>query len=697
MKKLGEAIGKFVVKHRILIVIASILLCIPSLFGYINTDINYDILVYLPEDIDTMKGQDILAKDFDMGSFAMCVVENMSSKDVLDLEEKYKDIEGVVKVVSANDMIGTTIPKEMLPSDVTKQFKKGNSELMLVTFKDSTVAIDAITQMREITSDKVVRIGGMSASTLDTSIVADSEIITYVIVAVILVLIVLMASLDSYVVPFLLLGNIGLAILYNMGSNIFLGQISYITKAIAAVLQLGVTTDFSIFLYHKYEQAKTRVKTNNEAMTLAIGDTLVSIAGSSLTTIAGFLALCTMQLTLGSDIGIVMAKGVFIGVLSTVTIFPAFLLVFDKLVFKTKHKPIIPSFNVVKNFVVKYYKIILLVALVIAYPAYYGNAHVKSYYNLTKDLPQDLKSCVANSELSDEFDLVASQVILVNKDIKENDLNKMVNEIENVESVNLVLSPSQLSDLAIPDEMIPDDVKDIFESNRYKMIFVNSTEEIATNKLNKVIDKIDHIIKKYDKNAIMAGEGPCMKDLVNIADEDFKNVSIASIGIIFIIMLFVLKSVSLPVLLVSGIELAIFINMAISYYTGDVLPFVASIVIGTIQLGATIDYAILLTTKYLENRKNGIDKIKAMDNAISNSAGSIFVSGMSFFAATFGVGMISKLNMIGSLCNLMSRGALISMFIVICVIPAILLVFDKVIIHTSIGFKQLKNNVKGEC
>ena len=551
--------------------------------------------------------------------------------------------------------------------------------------------------MREITSDKVVRIGGMSASTLDTSIVADSEIITYVIVAVILVLIVLMASLDSYVVPFLLLGNIGLAILYNMGSNIFLGQISYITKAIAAVLQLGVTTDFSIFLYHKYEQAKLKVKTNDEAMTLAIGDTLVSIAGSSLTTIAGFLALCTMQLTLGSDIGIVMAKGVFIGVLSTVTIFPAFLLVFDKLVFKTKHKPIIPSFNVVKNFVVKHYKIILLVALVIAYPAYYGNAHVKSYYNLTKDLPQDLKSCVANSELSDEFDLVASQVILVNKDIKENDLNKMVNEIENVESVNLVLSPSELSNLAIPDEMIPDDVKGIFESDRYKMIFVNSTEEIATNKLNKVIDKIDHIIKKYDKNAIMAGEGPCMKDLVNIADEDFKNVSIASIGIIFIIMLFVLKSVSLPVLLVSGIELAIFINMAISYYTGDVLPFVASIVIGTIQLGATIDYAILLTTKYLENRKNGIDKIKAMDNAISNSAGSIFVSGMSFFAATFGVGMISKLNMIGSLCNLMSRGALISMFIVICVIPAILLVFDKVIIHTSIGFKQLKNNVKGEC
>lgn len=695
MKKLGEAIGRFVVKHKLFIVVASLLLCIPSIFGYLNTKINYDILVYLPKDIETMKGQDILAEDFDMGSFAMCIVENMDSKDVLDLEDKYKEIDGVVKVISANDLIGTTIPQEMLPSEVTKQYKKGNSELMLVTFKDSTIAIDAIEEMRTLTSEEVVKIGGMSASTLDTSIVAESEIITYVLVAVALVLLVLMISLDSYVVPFLLLGNIGLAILYNMGTNVFIGEISYITKAIAAVLQLGVTTDFSIFLYHKYEQAKEKVKTNNEAMTLAIGDTLVSIAGSSLTTIAGFLALCTMQLTLGFDIGVVMAKGVFIGVLSTITIFPAFLLVFDKIVFKTKHNPLIPSFNTIKGFVVKHYKIILVVALVIVYPAFYGNNHVKSYYNLTKDLPQDLKSCIANSKLSDDFDLVASQVILVNKNLKDNDLNKMVDEIEKIDSINLVLSPSQLANLGIPDEMIPSDVKDIFESDRYKMIFVNSTNEIATDELNKVIDQIEKVIKKYDKNAIMAGEGPCMKDLVNIADEDFKNVSIASIGIIFIIMLFVLKSISLPILLVSGIELAILINMAISYYTGDVLPFVASIVIGTIQLGATIDYAILLTTKYLEKRSSGLEKIPAMDHAISTSASSIFVSGMSFFAATFGVGMISKLNMIGSLCNLMSRGALISMMIVICVIPAILLVFDKVIICTTIGLKKL--NVKGEC
>jgi len=696
MKKFGEAIGRFVVKHKNLIAVVSLLLLIPSVFGYVNTNINYDILVYLPSDIDTMKGQKILEEDFDMGSFAMCTVTNMSNKDVLDLEEQFKNIDGVKKVMSADDLIGTTIPLEMLPEDVTKDFIKGDSQLMLVTFKDSTIAIDAITEMRELTDDKIVKIGGMSASTLDTSIVADSEIITYVIIAVALVLLVLMLSLDSYVVPLLLLGNIGIAIIYNMGTNIFLGEISYITKAIAAVLQLGVTTDFSIFLYHKYEQAKEITKTNDEAMVIAIGDTLVSVAGSSLTTIAGFLALCTMQLTLGSDIGIVMAKGVLIGVISTVTIFPAFLLVLDKIVFKTKHKPIIPTFNFIKNVVIKYYKVILLVGLVIAYPAFYGNNHVKSYYNLTNDLPQDLQSCIANAELRDKFDLVATQIILVDKDIKDNDLNDMVEEIENVDSINLVLSPSQLSDLAIPEDMMPNSVKSVFESDQYKMILVNSTEEIATEKLNNIINEINSIVKKYDKNAIMAGEGPCMKDLVTVADEDFKNVSFASIGIIFIIMLFVLKSISLPVLLVAGIELAIFINMATSYYTGDVLPFVASIVIGTIQLGATIDYAILLTTKYLENRKLGVEKIEAMDIAISSSAGSIFVSGMSFFAATFGVGLISELNMIASLCNLMARGAIISMIIVICVIPAILLIFDKVIIHTSMGFKQVKVIEKGE-
>lgn len=696
MKRVGEAIGRFVTKNKILIVIASIILLIPSFFGFIGTKINYDILVYLPSDIETMKGQKILEKDFNMGSFAMCTISKISNKDLLDLQERFKDIQGVEKVISASDISGTTIPLQMLPDDVTKSFMKGDTQLMMVTFKDSTIALDAIKEMREITDEKIVKIGGMSASTLDTSIVADSEIITYVFVAVVLVLLVLMLSLDSYIVPLILLANIGMAILYNMGTNIFLGEISYITKAIAAVLQLGVTTDFSIFLYHKYEQAKLAEKTKEDAMVIAIGDTLVSVAGSSLTTIAGFLALCSMQLTLGSDIGIVMAKGVLLGVISTITVFPAFLLTFDQLIKKTRHKAFIPSFEGVKNFVIKNYKILFVVAIVIAYPAFYGNNHVQNYYNLTKDLPKDLESCIANSELKDKFDLVATQVVLIDKNMKNNELNEMIHRIENIDSINLVLSPSQLSQLAIPEEMIPDSVQSIFESDNYKMILINSTDEVASDELNEVIKQIDQIVKEYDSEAILAGEGPCMNDLVTIANQDFQNVSIASIGIIFIIMLFVLKSGSLPVLLVSGIELAIFINMSMSYYTGDILPFVASIVIGTIQLGATIDYAILLTTKYLENRKIGVEKTKAMDIAISRSASSIFVSGMSFFAATFGVGMISKLNMIASLCHLMARGAIISMVIVICVIPAILLVFDKLIIHTSMGFKQVQLIEKGE-
>lgn len=695
MKKFGEAIGRFVVKHKILIVIASLLLLIPSVFGYVGTHINYDILVYLPSDIETMKGQNILSEDFDMGSFAMCSVENMTSKDTIDLENRFKDIKGVNQVISANDLIGTTIPLEMLPDDITSSFKKGDSQLMLVTFEDSTVAIDAIKEMRKI-ADQTVKIGGMSASTLDTSIVADSEIITYVAVAVVLVLIVLMASLDSYLVPFLLLGNIGLAIAYNMGSNIFLGEISYITKAIAAVLQLGVTTDFSIFLYHKYERAKTQQKTKELAMVDAVGDTLVSVAGSALTTVAGFLALCTMQLSLGTDIGIVMAKGVILGVLSTVTIFPAFLLVFDKLITKTQHKPWIPEFTKIKTFVGKYYKIILAVAALLAYPAYYGNNHIEQYYNLTKDLPQDLESCIANTELKDKFDIVSTEVVLFDKDMKNNTVNKMVDEIKEIEGIDFVLSPTELASLSIPEDMMSDELKAVFESDRYEMMLINSKYEVATDELNDQISKVDKIVKSYDKNAILAGEGPCMKDLVTIADQDFQSVNVSSIAVIFIIMMFVLKSISLPVLLVAGIELAVFINMSFAYYLHDVVPFVASIVIGTIQLGATIDYAILLTTKYLEGRKAGIDKHQAMATAIDQSINSIFVSAMSFFAATFGVGMISKLNMIASLCTLMSRGAIISMIVVACVIPSLLLVFDKLVLKTSIGFKQIRLQEKGE-
>ncbi len=689
MKEFGKRIGSFVVKYRIGVVILSLLLLIPSLFGYLETRVNYDILVYLPEDIETMRGQKILEDDFEMGSFAICCVDNMQPKDILKLEETFKNIEGVNKVISANDLIGTTIPIEMLPDEILDNFKKDESQLMLVTFSDSTIAIEAIKEMRDLT-DIDVKIGGMSASTLDTSVIADSEIMIYVIVAVALVLLILMLSLDSYIIPILLLGNIGIAILYNMGTNYFLGEISYITKAIAAVLQLGVTTDFSIFLYHKYKRAKEEKETKELAMIEAVGDTLVSVAGSSLTTVAGFLALCTMQLTLGNDIGIVMAKGVVLGVITTITVFPAFLLVCDKWIEKTYHKVWLPVFKSVKGFVLKYYKVILVIAILIVYPAYYGNNHIKQYYNLTKDLPQDLESCIANSQLKDKFNIVSPEVILIDKNMKNNKMNEMVDKIQSLKGVDLVLSPSELSSLGIPDEMMSDELKSIFESSQYKIIFINSLYEVASEELNHQIEEVNKIVKSYDKDALLAGEGPCMKDLVHIADLDFQSVNTMSIVVIFIIMTFVLKSISLPILLVAAIELAVFINMAIGYYTGDVVPFVASIVIGTIQLGATIDYAILLTTKYLEQRKYGETKQDAMAFAIDQSMSSIVVSAFSLFAATFGVGMISKLNMIASLCTLLSRGTLISMIIVVCVIPTLLLTFDSFILKTSIGFKQVR-------
>lgn len=686
--------GKIVVKNKVLIMIVALLLLIPSAIGYIGTDINYDILVYMPDDIETMKGEKSLSEDFDMGAFSIVAVDNMSSKDMIKLEKKFLKIKGVNTAISANDLIGTTIPLEMLPDDVVSSFHKDGTDLMLVKFDDSTIAVNAVKQMRTVVKDNV-KIGGMSASNLDTSILCDQELPLYVLIAVACCLLVLTISLDSYLVPFLLLANIGIAIIYNLGSNIMFGQISYITKAIAAVLQLGVTTDFSIFLYHKYERAKQQYSDKNEAMAFAINETLISVTGSSLTTIAGFLALCTMQLTIGKDIGLVMAKGVFLGVICTVTIFPSVLLLFDKWLTKTQHKPLVPQFKAVQGIVTKHYKVILLIGLVLVLPAVYGNNNVKSYYNITATLPQTLDSAVANNEVKDKFDMVASQVILVDKDMTNEDMTNMCDEIKSLKNINMVLAPSQLSDLNIPEDEIPSSIKKIYESDKYKMIFVNSTDEIATDALNKQISKIHKIVKSYDKTALLAGEGPAMSDMVSIAATDFSNVSVASIAAVFIIMIFVLKSGSLPVLLVAGIELAIFINMAVAFYTNTTLPFIASIVIGTIQLGATIDYAILLTTKFLERRRLGMNKIDAMKIALDHSVNSIFVSACCFFAATYGVGLVSKLSLIGSLCTLMSRGAIISMIIAIFLIPSILLVFDKLICKTTKGMKNLPE-YKGE-
>ncbi len=686
MKKFSELICK----HKWLIVICSLILLIPAAIGYFSTKINYDILVYLPEDIETLKGEHILTDDFHMGAFSITIVENMADQDLVKLENRFRKIEGVNKVISIADLTGTSIPVDILPKALKDKVAKDNTKLVLITFNNSTsdeVTLNAVDEMRSIT-DESVRIGGMSAMVLDTKELFNSQMLLYIVIAVICCLIVLTISLDSYLVPVLLLLNIGIAIIYNMGSNILLGNICYITKAIAAVLQLGVTTDFSIFLYHKYEAAKQKEKNNDKAMSKAIQETLVSVLGSSLTTVAGFLALCTMQLTLGTDIGIVMAKGVIFGLLCVVILFPALLLVFDKQIEKTKHKNLLPEFNGIKKFVSKRYKIIFAVFLVLLIPAYIIQTKTPVYYKLDSSIPDTYGYTIATKELQEKYNMMSQSMIIMDRNIEDYKVNQMIEEIESLDGIGTVLSSSTLSKLGIPDIIIPQTLKDMYENDKYKLVIVSSHYDIATDELNDQIEKLNTIVDKYDESAIVAGEGPLMKDLVTTTDIDLKNVNITSIVVIAIIMLLTLKSISLPVLLVTAIEFAIFVNMGVPFLTNTSIPFVASIVIGTIQLGATIDYAILMTTKYLEERKKGIEKHEAIKIALDSSVSSIIVSGMCFFGATFGVGVISTIDMIGTLCTLLARGALISMIVVIFVLPSILLLFDKLITKTTLGFKK---------
>ena len=691
MKKIAEKICK----SKNLILILSAVLFVLSFIGMKLTNINYDILVYLPEDIETVEGQNILTNDFGMGAYSVVITENMSNKQILELEEKFKSIDGVNQVISAYDVIGTSIPIDMLPNEIVQKFHQENTDLMFVTFKESTSSestIDAIRNMKEIASDKV-EISGMSAMVLDTMNLSDKEIVIYVVIAVILCLTVLELSLDSYVVPILLLGNIGVAILFNLGSNIIFGEISYITKALVAVLQLGVTTDFSIFLYHAYENKKNISSNKEEAMRDAIVETFTSVTGSSLTTIAGFLVLCTMNLTLGKDLGLVMAKGVLLGVVCVLTLFPSLLLVFDKLIDKTKHKPITIHFEKLNKFVIKHYKTIFVVFLLLLVPTYLANSKVDVYYKIDESLPDTLDSIVANTNLKEEFNIVSPEIILIDKDMKSDKVEEMVNKIENIDGIDFVLSFSKLKQLGLTENMLPNEIVSVFESNNYQMLFLNSTYDIATTELNNQVVEVNKIIKEYDKDGILAGEGPLMKDLVTISDEDFNNVNYSSIICILLIMVIVLKSVSLPILLILAIEFAIFMNMSASYFSGVILPFVAPIVLGTIQLGATIDYAILMTTNYLKLRKEGLNSKEAMLKTTNYCSTSIFVSGMCFFAATFGVGIYSELEMVGSLCTLISRGAIISMLVVIMVLPSILLVFDKLILKTTLNMKG-KSNIK---
>ena len=620
-----------------------------------------------------------------MGGFSIIVLDDMKSKDIEKLEKQIKSLDNVEKVISAVDIIGTSIPIEVVPEDIKEKAYKDKSTLMLVTFKEaisSDETMETVQKLRDIT-DQRCKISGMTATLIDTRDLANSEIAIYVIIAVLLCLIVLEIALDSYITPVILLANIGIAILFNMGTNIFLGEISYITKAISAVLQLGVTMDFAIFLYHSYKEELEKQKDVNKAMSTAISKTFSAVLGSSLTTIAGFLALCSMNLTLGKDIGIVMAKGVLFGVISVVTILPAIILQCNKLIEKTKHKEILPKFKHLKNFSIKYHKLIVVVFLILLPIAIYTYNHTEVYYKLDESLPDTLPSISANTELKSKFGLTSEAMILINKDLEDYKVNEMLEKIEEIEGVDFTLSYSKIG-TSLPREVLSDDVQEIFTSDNYQMILVSSKYEIASNELNSQIDEINKIVKQYDENGMFVGEGPLMKDLVEISNHDFNSVNTSSIGIIFIIMICVLASISLPVILIFVIEFAIFVNMGIPYLTGVSIPFIASIVIGTIQLGATIDYAILITTKYLDFRRNGMDKKEAVAEALGSSISSIIVSGLCFFGATFGVGAYSKIEMIGSLCTLMSRGAIISVIVVVTVLPAFLLLFDKIICKSTL-------------
>ena len=684
--------GQFVTKHKKIILIIAIILLIPSILGMKATRTNYNILAYLPSDLETVQGQDVLADDFHMGAYAILVVDNMPSKDILKLEDKIKKVSTVKDVASVADATGTSIPKEALPDEIKNKIYSGDETIIFVTFENAISddqTMDAVSEIKKIAGTQC-KVSGMTATLLDTKDLSDREVSIYVLIAVALCLLILQLALDSYFAPFLILINIGIAILYNMGTNIMFGEISYITKAISAVLQLGVTMDFAIFLYHSYLQEKETAKDNDEAMSIAIGKTMTSVLGSATTTIAGFLALCTMRLTLGKDIGLVMAKGVLFGLICVITVLPALILIFDKAIQKTRHKALLPKFEHLKNFNIKHYKAIAVIFLIMVPFAVWGYSHTQSYYNLDGDLPKDLPSVEANTDVKDKFHVVTAETLLIDKNMPEYKVEEMLEKIDKIDGIRWTLSYTDLLGTSVPVDSLPDSIKSIFIGSKYQMIIIDSDYELATDELTNQISEINKIIKEYDNDAILAGEGPLMNDLVEIADHDFNSVNYVSMAVIFIIMIINLKSFALPILLMIAIEFAIFINMGIPAYTGTKLPFVASIVIGTIQLGATIDYAILITTKYIGERKAGKDKFKAIDYALGTSINSVAVSALCFFGATFGVGIYSEIAMISSLCILMARGALISGAVVITVLPAFLLIFDKWICKTTKGLTKIK-------
>ena len=684
--------GKGVVKCRVLILILSIVLLIPSAIGYFNTRVNYDILSYLPDEIETMKGQEILKDDFGIGAFSLCVVEGMENKDVVALERKIEEVPHVKQVVWYDTIADLSLPMEVLPKEIYEVFNNDDTDstLMAVLYdtgmsEDETM--DAVKEIRKL-ADGQCFVSGMSAVITDIKDLSDKEVPIYVLIAVILAIVVLSLTMDSAVVPIFFLLSIGMAIIYNLGTNIMQGEISYVTQALAAVLQLGVTMDYSIFLWHSYEEECANTDDHKEAMANAITNTITSVVGSSITTVAGFVALCFMSFTLGLDLGIVMAKGVVFGVIGCVTILPSMILIFDKAVQKTRHRAVIPDLGRIAGWVVRHYKWFIAAFVIILFPALYGYTHTDVYYDLAGTLPKDLPSIVANQKLEDSFDMNATHLYLIDSSLPTKDVVEMIDEVNEVDGVKATIGLEAILGAGFPKEMLPSELLEVVQNDEYELLMVSSEYAVASDEVNAQCDKLDEILDKYDTKGMLIGEAPCTKDLINITNEDFARVSAVSIVAIFVIIFFVFKSISLPIILVAVIEFAIFINMGIPAYTGTVLPFIASIVIGTIQLGATVDYAILMTNKYKNARYDGLEKKEAITQALQGSIQSIIVSALSFFSATFGVGVYSNIDMISSLCILMSRGAIISMFVVIFILPSMFMIFDKVIIKTSKGFRQ---------
>ncbi len=686
MKKLAKGI----VKCRVMILIIAVVLLIPSAIGYFNTRINYDVLTYLPKDIETMVGQDILLDQFGVGSFSMFIAEGMEQKDVSALKEKIEQVDHVDSVLWYDSFMDLSIPMEMLPDEIYEAFNNASTDstMMFILYDTGMSAdetMDAVAEIRKLSNEQCF-LSGMSAIVTDTRDLSNKETPIYVCIAVVLSTIVLSLTMDSALIPLFFLLSIGFSIIYNLGSNIFLGEISYITQALTAVLQLGVTMDYSIFLWHSYQEQQQTYSDKKEAMAEAIATTFTSVIGSSTTTVAGFLALCFMSFTLGLDLGLVMAKGVVFGVICCVTVLPSMILIFDKAIEKTRHRPIMPSFSRTSAFMTKHYVLFAILFVLIWIPAIFGYNHTEVYYNLDSSLPQDLASVQANSKLAEDFQMGATHMVLMDVDLPAKDKVAMMDEMADVKGVKSVLGLEKAVDPSIPQDFIPEELLDTLESDEYELVLITSEYAVASDEVNAQCDTLNQIVKKYDSKGMLIGEAPCTKDLIEITDTDFKTVSAVSIGIIFAIILFVFKSISLPVILVGVIEFAIYINMGLPYYTHTTLPFIASIVIGTIQLGSTVDYAILMTTRYRTERSAGKDKKEAITIAHSASIQSVIVSALSFFAATFGVGLYSDIDMISSLCNLMARGAIISMFTVIFMLPSMFMIFDKLICHTSVGF-----------